>query len=156
MRVTRSGNILRRGSVLHSKDALSDKLSSIRTDDVDSEDFISVLVSEDLDKSIIVFVTFGSGVGQEGEVSFVVSDALSLELLFGLTYIGDFWVSVDYIRNSVVVDMSREAADQFDYSDSFLFSLMGEHRTFDDVSDSVDSFSPSHPMFVDRDSAVFV
>ncbi len=62
-----SGQILRTGSVLNTDDSLRNHLSCSRADDVSTQQFVSLLFSEDFDHSVGVGDGFGSGVSEEGE-----------------------------------------------------------------------------------------
>lgn len=54
----------------------------------------------------------GAGVGLEGELADLVLDALSLELLLGLTDPRHLRVSVDHRRHDVVVNVAMAACQR--------------------------------------------
>lgn len=71
-----------------------------------SEDLVGALLGQDLYESVGIIVGLGARVGDHGEGSDVVLDALGLEVLLGLSDPCDLGVSVD---DAVVVDeVSRE------------------------------------------------
>jgi hypothetical protein len=65
-------------------------------------------------------------------------------------------MGVDDIRDGVIVYVSGEAEDVFNNGDSFFFSLMGEHRAFNNISDSEDAFDLRFPVFVNGNSAELI
>ncbi len=80
-----SGNILGSSIVLHSEHTLSDHLTSVGADDVDTKDLVGLLVSKDLDHTLALVVGTGTAVGHEGEHTLTVFDTGSLELFLGLS-----------------------------------------------------------------------
>lgn len=81
-----SGQIFRTSPVFDSDDSLGDHFSSSRTHDVCTQQFISFLISQYFDHTIGIRNSFGSGVGQEGENSFVELDIYVIgEVLFYLS-----------------------------------------------------------------------
>ena len=74
MSVAGSGNILSRGSILNSQDGFGNHFTSIRANDLDTDDLISSLFSKDLNESIVVVVCSGSAVRNKRENSFFVLD----------------------------------------------------------------------------------
>ena len=69
-----SGNVFSGSSVFHAKHSFCDHLSSVGSNDVDTQDLVSLLVSEDLDQAIRSVVGSGSAVSIEGEDSLTVSN----------------------------------------------------------------------------------
>lgn len=78
--------IFRTGSILDSNNCLSDHLAGSWTHDMGSQDFVSLFLSQDLDQSISVADSFGSGIGEEGETSLGVLDFyIKIFVLFSLS-----------------------------------------------------------------------
>ena len=80
VRVASSGDILAGSTILHSQDSFSQHFSRVSSNDVDTQNSISLLISQNLDKSLSVIVSFRSGVSKEGEGSLRVLTAYSNEL----------------------------------------------------------------------------
>ena len=72
--VAGAGQVLSAGSVLDADDCLADHLSSARTHDVGAQQFVGLLLGEDLDHSVGVGDGLGARVGQEGEHTLGVVD----------------------------------------------------------------------------------
>ena len=86
MGVACSGQIFRTSSVFNSNDSLRHHFSSSRTHDVCTQQFIRFLISQYFDHAIGIRNSFGSGVGQEGEDSFVELDIYMMrDVLFYLS-----------------------------------------------------------------------
>jgi hypothetical protein len=87
--MTGASNVLRRGTILHGQAALSNHLASVGSDDVDAEDAIGSLVSEDLDGTLSIPHSACTRVSHEREGPFGVDDAFLFDLLFSETLRGD-------------------------------------------------------------------
>ena len=74
MGVARTGQVLSTGTVLDTDNGLDDHLTCTRTHDVSAQQLVSLLFSEDLDKSVSVGDGLGPRVGEEGENSLGVVD----------------------------------------------------------------------------------
>jgi hypothetical protein len=92
--VTGSGNILAGSAVLKSQGTFSNHLTSVRADDVNAENAVSLRVSEHLDHTVSILVGLSSGVGDEGEASNPVRNVLVLQVLLALADPGDLGVGV--------------------------------------------------------------
>ena len=85
--VAGTSQIFRTGSVLDTNDSFRDHFSSSRTNDMGSQQLVSLLVSQNFDHSVSIIDSFGSGVGQEGERSLGVLDVCVKKcLLLALSY----------------------------------------------------------------------
>lgn len=129
------GDILGRGTVLESKSTLGNHLTGVGTDDVDTEDAISLGIGEELDHTVRIGVGLCAGVGGEGEGADLVLDAGLLELSLVLTDPGDLGVGVHDRGDGVVVDVSVTLGDVLDGSDGLLLGLVGKHGTESAVTD---------------------
>jgi hypothetical protein len=112
------GNILRRGAVFHGKNTLSNHLTSVGADDMDTEYLVSLLLREEFDETISVEVGLSTGVGREAEFSDVVLHASLLQILLGLANPGDLGVGVDNGGDGAVVNMAVTMLDELDGSDT--------------------------------------
>jgi hypothetical protein len=92
--VRSSGNIFRRSTVLECQNTLGDHLTGVGADNVDTEDTVSLGISEELDHTVRVGVGLCSRVGREGERTNLVLDTGLLEFSLVLTNPGDFGVCV--------------------------------------------------------------
>lgn len=79
--VAGSGNVLAGGTVLESQGSLSNHFTGARSDDVGTEQTVSLGIGDDLDETLRVEVGLGTGVGAEGESADLVGDVLALEVL---------------------------------------------------------------------------
>ena len=143
MGATSSGEILRAGSVLNADDSLRDHFSCSWTHNVGSKELVSLLVGENLDHAVGVRDSLSSGVGQEGEDSFAVLDVsdnkigtFSLEFFLVVAHCGNFGVGIDDSRDGQVVDMGVLSCDLLGHEDAFFFSLVSQHGTSHDVTNS--------------------
>lgn len=103
-----------------------------------AQNAVSLGVSQKLDKAVVVVVGAGSAVGLEWELADLVLDLLLLELLFSVADPRDLRVRVDNGGNGHVVDVTDTAGQLFDDGDTFLFGLVRQHGTLDDVTNGVD------------------
>lgn len=129
-----TGNVLGRGTVLNGKSSLGDHLTSVGTNDVSTENAVGLLVRKNLDKALSVEVGLGTGVGNEGELTDVVGNTGSLELLLRLADPSDLGVGVHDGGNDVVVDVTVAVLDELDGSNTLLLGLVGEHGTKSDIT----------------------
>ena len=109
MRVAGSGDVLGSSSVLHREHSLTDHLASVGADDPRTEHLVGLLAGENLYHTLRLIVAASSAIGGEREHTFVVLNALFLELLLGQADVGDFRESVDHAWNAVVVDVAALA-----------------------------------------------
>lgn len=80
----------------------------------------------------------------------------SLELLFSLSDPSDFRVSVDNGGDSIVVNMTALSSNEFNRSDTFFFSLVSQHRSNDDITNSVDVRNVGLEMSIGSDSSLVI
>lgn len=132
------GNILGRSTVLESENTLSNHLTGVGADNVNTEDTVGLLVGEELDHTLGVEVGLCARVGGEGEGTDVVLDAGLLELGLILTDPCDLGVGVHDGGNGVVVDVAVSLGNVLDDGDGLLLGLVGEHRTEGAVTDDTD------------------
>src|SRR6202035_6023692 len=96
-------------------------------------------VGQDVDETFGGEVHLGAGIGGEGKLSDVVADISGLELLLGFADRSDFRISVNHVRNDVVVHVSSLAGENFGDRDAFLLGLVRQHRAGDDIADGIDA-----------------
>jgi hypothetical protein len=70
-----TSDVFRASAILEGKDSLRNHLACIRTDDMYSQDAVSFLFRNELDRAIRVEIGFGTRVGREGEAADGVLDA---------------------------------------------------------------------------------
>lgn len=156
MGVAGSGDILAGSTVLESQSTLSDHLTSVGADDVNTENAVSLGVSEHLDHALSVLVGLGSGVGNEGEGSDSVRDVLVLQVLLALADPGDLGVSVHNGGNGTIVDMAVTLLDVLDNGNSLLLSLVGKHGAEGDITNTSDVGDLGSVLGVNDDTAAVV
>lgn len=151
--VASASNVLSGSTVLDTENALSNELTSVGTNHVDTEDAVSLGISEDLDDTLSIIDSASTRVGHEGELADLVLDALSLEVLLVLTDGGDLRVGVDDTGDGVVVDVAVLASHDLDSGNTFLLGLVGEHGTSDNITDGVDRGDVGAEVVVNLDHA---
>lgn len=131
--------VFRACAVLDGKDTFSDHLACVgacanhtckhgrpmtreeyrRTNDMNTQNLICLLLRQDLDKAIRVEVGLCPRVGRKHKLANVVFDTISFELLFGLADPGDLGVGVDDGRYGSVVDVTVAVLDVLNGSDTW-------------------------------------
>jgi hypothetical protein len=154
--VRSSGNILGRSTVLECQNTFSNHLTGVGADNVDTEDTVSLGISQELDHTVRVGVGLCSRVGREGEGTDLVLDTGLLELGLVLADPGDLGVCVHDRGDGAVVDVAVVLCDELDDGDSLLFGLVGEHGTECDVSNDTDVRNLGAVLLVDDDAAAVV
>lgn len=105
---------------------------------MDSQYPVGLGICEELHETIGVQVGLRSRVGGEGELSSLVLDTSSLELLFVLTNPCNLGVRVHDGGDRAVVDVTVALVDVLDGSNSLLLGLVGEHGSESAVTDGAD------------------
>lgn len=151
-----TSNILSASTVLNRKNTLSNHLTSIGADDMNTKYTVGLLLSDNLDGTLSVQVGLGTRIGSEGELADLVLDAGGLELLLGLANPGDFGVGVDDRGNGMVVHVSVSGLDVLDSSNTFLFSFVGKHGSESDVTNALDALHSGIELVIDDNTALGV
>lgn len=151
-----AANILSAGTVLDGQHTLSNHLTSVRANNVDSENTVGLLVSDELDHTLSVEVGLGAGVGSEGEGSDAVLATGSLDLLLGLANPGSLRVSVHDGRNGAVVDVAVSALDVLNGGDTLLLGLVGKHGTEGNITNGADVRDLGTVLLVNDNAATLV
>jgi hypothetical protein len=151
-----TSNVLGRGTVLESEGALGDHLTSVRADDVHTEDTVGLGVSQELDQAVGVGVGLGARVGAEGEGADLVLDAGLLELGLVLANPSDLGVGVHDAGDCAVVDVAVVLGDVLDGGNGLLLGLVGEHGTESAVTDDADVRDLGAVLLVDHEAAAVV
>lgn len=154
--VASASNILSAGTVLNGQHTLSNHLTSVRANNVDTENPVSLLVGDELDHTLSVEVGLGTRVGGEGEGSDVVLAAGSLNLLLGLTNPGGLRVGVHDGGDGGVVDVAVSALDILNSGDTLLLSLVRKHGTKGHITDGTDVGDLGAVLLVNDDAATLV
>lgn len=154
--MTRPCNILRRSTILEGKHTLSNHLTSIRPNNVDSQNAISLLISNELDHTLSIQVGLGARVGREGEAGDVVRNAGSLDLSLGLTNPSGLGVGVHDAGNGAVVDVAVALGYVLDGGNTLLLGLVGQHGAEGGVTDGTDVGDLGAVLLVDDDAATVV
>ena len=149
-------NVLGGRTVLEGEDALSDHFTGGCVEDVDAEHLVGRATAENLDEAISVLVGSCSRVSTEGEDTFLVRDASSLELFFALAYVGDLGASVDDTWDGIIVDVATLTKDVLDGSNALLFGLVSQHLTSADVTNAVNVRHLSLPVVIGDDLSALV
>lgn len=99
-------NIFRTCTVLNGKHTLSNHLTSVRTNNMDTKNLIRLLFRDEFHKTFSVQIGLGTRVGSEAEFADIVLDAFSLEVLLSTADPGNFRVCVNDRGNGIVIDVA--------------------------------------------------
>lgn len=102
-----------------------------------SQNSVSVLIGQNLNKSIRVVVGLCTRVGHEREFANLVFNALALQGLLGLADPRNFGMSVHNAGHAVVVDVYMSAQNAFHANDALILGFVGQHRSMDAITDGV-------------------
>lgn len=156
MSVASAGNVLGRGAILEGKSTLSNHLTGVGANDVNTKKTISLRVGNHLDDTLSVEVGLGTGVGAEREGSDAVGDLLALQVLFGLANPGDLGVGVHDRGNAAVVDVTVALLDVLNNGNSLLLGLVGQHRAKGDITNAADVRNLGTVLRVNDDTATLI
>lgn len=154
--VARPRDILARCAVLESQSTLSNHLTGVGANDVDTQQSVRLGVGEHLDHTLGVLVGLGSGVGAEGESSNTVRDLLVLEVLLALADPGNLGEGVHNGGNGTIVHVAIALLDVLDDGNGLLLSLVRKHRPKGSVTDASDMGDLGSVLGVDDDTATLV
>lgn len=154
--VAGSGNVLSGRAVLQSQGTLSNHLTGVGADDVNTEETVSLGVGKHLDQAVSVEVGLGSGVGGEGEGADSVGDVLALKVLLALANPGDLGVGVHDRGDGAVVDVAVTLLDVLDDGNSLLLGLVSKHGAEGDITDTSDVGDLGSVLGVDDDTAALI
>jgi hypothetical protein len=76
------------------------------TNDMHPKDSVRLLLGNEFDNAFGIQIRFGTGIGDEWELSNVVLDSRSFDILLSLADPSDLRMGVDNGGNSLVVDMA--------------------------------------------------
>lgn len=154
--VAGAGNILAGSAILEGKGTLSNHLTGVRTDDVDTENTVGLGVGDHLNHALSVKVGLGTGVGAEGEGTDAVGNTSLLEFLLGLANPGNLGEGVHDRRNAAVVDVAVALLDVLDDSNGLLLSLVGKHGAEGDITNAANVGDLGAVLGVDDDTAALI
>src|SRR5207247_1682524 len=109
-----------------------------------------------LDHSFDIFIGQRPAIGAKWKLANADVDLLFFRLIFGQTYAGQLRIRIDDSRDSVVIDVTGFARDDFDARDSFVFGLVRKHRARDHIANRVDAFDIRPKVLVDLDALLVV
>lgn len=154
--VASASNILGSRTELHSQTSLGDHLGHMQTAHVHTENLLGLLVSQDLDQTVRAVISTSTAVTLQREHSLGVLHVLSLQLSLGLAHHGNLGLGVHHTGNDIVVDVTVAGLDDLSGHHTLLLSLVGEHRTTDNITDSVDVRLASAEVVIDLHEATLV
>ena len=114
-------NVFGRRTVFHGGNPGCDHVCSARTNDVHTENFVSLFVSQDLDQPVSVHAGAGAAKRFVRKATHLVSPAVAFQLFLCKTYAGHFRPRVDNARDEQVIDMRLLASETLGNIYSFLF-----------------------------------
>lgn len=154
--VAGAGNILAGSAILEGKGTLSNHLTGVGADDVNTENTVGLGVGDHLDHTLSVEVGLGAGVGAEGEGTDAVGDTGLLELLLGLANPGNLGEGVHDRGNAAVVDVAVTLLDVLNGSNGLLLGLVGKHGAEGDITNAANVGDLGAVLGVDDDTAALV
>ena len=154
--VAGAGNVLGRSTVLEGEGSLSNHLTGVGADDVNTKKTVGLGVGDHLDHTLSVEVGLGAGVGAEGECTDLVGDTGLLELLLGLTNPGNLREGVHDGGNAAIVDVAVTLLDVLDGSNGLLLSLVGKHGAEGDITNATNVGDLGAVLGVDDDAAALI
>lgn len=154
--VARPGDVLARSAVLDGEGGFGDHLASVGTDDVHTENAVSLSIGDELDKTLSLEVGLSTGVGAEGEGTDAVVDTGGLDVRFVLANPGDFGVGVHDTGDAAVVDVAVTLLDVLDGGDTLFLCLVGKHGAESAVTDHADVRVLGTVFLVDDQAALLV
>jgi hypothetical protein len=156
MGMARAGNVLSGRTVFEGESSLSNHLTSIGSDDVNTQQTVGLGVGEHLDHALGVEVGLGTRVGAEWEGSNSVGDVLALEFLFALANPSNLRVGVHDGGDGCVVDMSVSLLDVLNDSNGLFLGLVGKHRTECYITHTADVRELGAVLGIDDDTATLI
>lgn len=154
--VTCAGNVLAGSTVLDGEGGLGNHLTSTGSDDVDTQDAVSLGISDELDNTLSVEVGLSAGVGAEGERTDVVLDAGGLDLGLVLADPGDLGVGVHDGGNGGVVDVTVTLLDVLNGGNSLLLGLVSQHGAEGNITNDTDVGDLSAELLVDDETTTVI
>lgn len=154
--VAGASNVLARSTILKGKGTLSNHLTSVGADNVNTEKAVSLGVGDHLDHTIGVEVGLSAGVGAEREGTDAVGDTGLLELLLRLANPGDLGEGVHDGGNATVIDVAVTLLNVLDGSNGLLLGLVGKHGAEGDITDAADVGDLGAVLGVDDDTAALI
>lgn len=154
--VAGTGNVLAGGAVLDGQSGFSNHLTSTGSDDMDTENAVSLGIGDELDNTLSVEVGLGTGVGAEGERTDTVLDARGLDLSLILANPSDLGVSVHDTGDGSVVDVTVTSLDVLNSGDSLFLGLVSQHGAESAVTDNTDVGNLGAVLLVDDETAAVV
>ncbi|EEQ37563.1 hypothetical protein CLUG_01685 [Clavispora lusitaniae ATCC 42720] len=151
-----AGNVLGGSTVFQSQASLGDHLTSVRTNDVTSQDTVSLSVRKELNKTVSVQVCLGTRVGNKWEFTNLVQNALLLQLLLGGTDPSNFWVCVHHRWNVAVVNVTMALLNELSSSNTFLLGLVSQHGAKSDVTNNTNMWFSSSVLGVNHQTSLLV
>lgn len=133
-----TSNILRRGTIFERQSTFSNHLTSVGTDNVDSEKAVSLGVSDHLDHAVGVEVGLCTRVGTEWESTDAVGDLLVLQVLLARSNPRNFRIGVHDGGDAAIVDVAITLLDVLNHCDSLFLGLVGKHLAESAVADTAD------------------
>ena len=123
---------------------------------MDTQNLVSLLLSNNLDESLRILVRLGPGVRSERELPDLKLHALLLQILFRLSDPSDLRVGVHDRWDGIVVDMPVTRLEILHSGDTLFFGLVGKHGSKGDIADTLNSRDRGVELVINHDSAPVV
>src|SRR5690606_4646496 len=104
---------------------------------MDTENLISVFISKDFYKTINVHTSTSPTKSTHRELSCLILHPFFLQLLFSLSNCCNFWPSVYYTWDKIVIYMRFLTSQSFSYKYTFFFCLMCKHGALNNVTNCI-------------------
>jgi len=151
-----SSNIFRRCSIFKSEDSFCYHFTSVWSNNPGTENSISCFISDNFNHSFCVIIASCSTISHKWESTNFIFDSFSFQLFFRFSNISNFWMSIYDTWNSIVVYVTTFSKHLFNSSDTFFLRFMSKHWSLNDVTNSINIWNSSLPVFVDWNLSSFV
>jgi hypothetical protein len=133
-----------------------EKKSTHGSNDVGSQNTISLGIGDDLHEPLGVCVRAGPAVGGKREISHVVLSPSLFELVLSLSNPSDLRVRVNDGGDSVVVNMTMASSNLFRDGNALLLGLVSKHGTNHDITNRENVLLVGPELLVNLDTTPFV
>src|SRR5262249_8918448 len=133
-----------------------DHIAGVRADDVDAQHAVGFGIGENFDEAFGLLIGLGTSVGGERKLSDLVSNAGGFQFFLGFADRCDLRISVDHVRDRVIVYVTGLTGENFGDGDSLVLGLVCEHRSRDHVADGIDAGYVGRVAVVDLNAAAIV
>ena len=156
MRVARACDIFGGSTELHRDRGLCNHVPCVRAYKMHTEHTIGLRVGDNFHKALGRQIDFGPTIGCEGKLPDIIGDACGLQLFLGLPDRGDLGICVNYVRNSIVINVPRLPDQNLSKRHALVFGLVRQHWTRNHVADGPDAGNIGRIVVINDHASAFV